>query len=116
MVRTKKFVRKKQEGRMATLTKRKHAPQFKLDVALKAIESKQLAEVSRQYGVTTGLVSKWVSQLKTHGSTIFTTTPEKEVSDLKTKVAKLEQIVGKKEIELSLLKNFTDFYESGHGK
>ena len=100
---------------MATITKRKHAPQFKFDVALKAIESKQLAEVSRQYGVTTGLVSKWVAQLKTHGASIFTTTPDKQVSELKNKVAKLEQIVGKKEIELSLLKNFTDFYESQHG-
>ena len=100
---------------MATSTKRKHAPQFKFDVALKAIESKQFTEVSRQYGVTTGLVSKWVTQIKSHGSSLFTTTPDKEVEELKKKIAKLEQMVGKKEIELSLMKNFADFYESPNG-
>jgi transposase-like protein len=100
---------------MPIITKRKHTPQFKFDVALKAIESKQFSEVSRQYGVTTGLVSKWVAQVKKNGAHLFTTTPDKEVEALKKKVAKLEQIVGKKEIELSLMKNFADFYESGNG-
>lgn len=98
------------------MTKRKHSPQFKFDVALKAIETKQVAEVSRQYGITPGLVSKWVAQVKTHGAVLFTTTPDKEVKELKQRVSKLEQLVGKKEIELSLLKNFVDFYESPNGK
>jgi transposase len=116
VVQNKKYVRNTQEGEMATLTKRKHAPQFKFDVAIKAIESNQMAEISRQYGVTTGLVSKWVAQVKKNGATLFTTTPDKEISELKSKMARLEQLVGKKEIELSLMKNFVDFYESGNGK
>jgi transposase len=98
------------------IERRKHSPQFKLDVVLKALETGQVAEVARQYGVTTGLVSKWITQVKTHGACIFTTTPDKEVAALKAKLAKLEQLVGKKEIELSLLKNFVDFYDSPNGK
>ena len=101
---------------MSELKKRKHSPQFKLDVALKAISLGQIADVGRQYGITTGLVSKWVSCLKSSGSSIFITTPDKEISDLKSKISKLEQLVGKKEIELSLLKNFVDFYDSKNGK
>jgi len=101
---------------MPVLTKRKHTPQFKFDVALKALVSGKMAETARQYGVTTGLVSKWIGHLKTNGSTIFTTTPDKEVANLKAKVGKLEQLVGQKEVELSLLKNFVDFYAAPNGK
>lgn len=101
---------------MPTLTKRKHTPQFKLDVALKALISGKSAETARQYGVTTGLVSKWISYLKTNGASIYATHPDKETENLKTKITKLEQLVGQKEIELSLMKNFLDFYASPNGK
>jgi transposase len=101
---------------MPVITKRKHTPQFKLDVALKALISGKSAETARQYGVTTGLVSKWIVQLKTNGSSIFTTSPDKDTQALKAKVSQLEQLVGQKEVELSLLKNFMDFYAAPNGK
>jgi transposase len=87
-----------------------------MTVALAAIKSKQTAEVARKYGITAGLVSKWKKQLEEHGSTVFETTPDKENRELKKKVGKLEHIIGKKEVELALIKNFVDFYESHGGK
>jgi len=47
---------------------------------------------------------------------MFETTPDKENRELKQKVEKLEQLIGKKEVELALIKNFVDFYESHGGK
>ena len=104
------------KGSMPVVTKRKHTPQFKFDVALKALTSNQMAEVSRQYGVTTGLVSKWVTQVRENGQLVFEKTPDKERQELRDRVAKLEQLVGKKEVELSLMKNFMDFYDAQSGK
>ena len=101
---------------MGVVNKRKHTPQFKFEVAMKAVASSQMAEVARVYGVNTGQVSKWVSYLKTQGSTIFSTRPDTEKATLLTKVAKLEQMVGRKEVELSLMKNFLDFQDSPSGK
>lgn len=101
---------------MAVVNKRKHTSQFKFDVAIKALESKKMAEVARLYGVNTGQVSKWVSYLKAQGSSIFSTHPDTEKANLQSKVAKLEHLVGKKEIELSLMKNFLDFPDSPSGK
>jgi len=101
---------------MGVVSKRKHTPQFKFEVAMKAVSSCQMAEVARVYGVNTGQVSKWVSYLKAQGSSIFSTRPDTEKATLLTKVAKLEQIVGKKEVELSLMKNFLDFQDSPSGK
>ncbi|HOM77695.1 hypothetical protein KBG31_00080 [Patescibacteria group bacterium] len=40
------------------------------------------------------------------------TTPDKEVNKLRKEKANLEQLVGKKETELNLLKNFSEFYQS----
>jgi transposase-like protein len=82
---------------MSTLTKRKHTPQFKLDVALKALVTNKSAETARQYGVTTGLVSKWIAYLKTNGASIYATHPDKEMETLRNKITKLEQIVGQKD-------------------
>jgi transposase len=101
---------------MGVVNKRKHTSQFKFEVAMKAIQSKQMAEVARVYGVNTGQVSKWVSYLKAQGASIFSTHPDREKAQLLGKVSKLEQLVGKKEVELSLMKNFLDFPDSPSGK
>lgn len=101
---------------MGVVNKRKHTAQFKFEVAMKAVSSSQMAEVARVYGVNTGQVSKWVSYLKAQGSSIFSTRPDTEKAQLLGKVSKLEQLVGKKEVELSLMKNFLDFQDSPSGK
>lgn len=101
---------------MGVANKRTHSPQFKLDVAIKALESKQYAETARAYGLNTGQVSKWISYLKSQGSTIFANHPDKEKAALLAKIEKLEHLIGKKEIELSLIKNFIDFTGSPSGK
>ena len=49
------------------------------------------------------------------GYHVFETTPDKEKEKTNKKIAKLEQMIGKKEVELNLLKNFSDFYESENG-
>ena len=36
---------------MGVVNKRKHTSQFKFDVAIKAVESKHVAEVARLYGL-----------------------------------------------------------------
>jgi len=46
------------------------------------------------------------------GASVFETAPDQTINELKAKVARLEQMIGKKEVELSLLKNFSDFYSS----
>ena len=58
------------------------------------------------------MVSEWKKMLLEHGHNIFNTTPDKENKKLRIKIARLEQMLGKKEVEMNLLKNFSDFYES----
>lgn len=92
---------------------KKYTPQFKFDRSLDAIKNNSnIAEVARKYDISPKLMYVWKDQFIERGSKIFEITPDQITNELKTKIARLEQMLGKKEIELNLLKNFSDFYSS----
>ena len=92
--------------------KRTYTPQFKFDRAMEALKNQnQITQLSRQYSISAKLFYLWRGQLLEKGYKIFETTPDQTINELKHKIARLEQMVGKKEIELNLLKNFSDFYQ-----
>lgn len=93
--------------------KKNYTPQFKLDRALDTLRSNgNISEIARKYGLNANLLYLWRDQLVERGPQVFETTPDQVKNELKTKVARLEQMLGKKEVELNLLKNFSDFYSS----
>lgn len=93
--------------------KKSYTPQFKLDRALDALRGNgNISEIARKYDLSANLLYLWRDQLIERGPQVFETTPDQVVNELKTKVARLEQMLGKKEVELGLLKNFSDFYSS----
>lgn len=93
-------------------TRKTYTPQFKFDRALEAVKNDNLSTISRKYNVSVNVISNWKSQLIDRGHHVFETTPDQAHKQLKGKIAKLEQMLGKKEVELNLIKNFSDFYES----
>ncbi len=92
--------------------RKKYSAQFKLDRVLEAIKKDNVTEISRQYNIGANMICNWKKQLLNQGVSVFENSPDKEKNQLKSKISRLEQMVGKKEIELSVLKNFSDFYES----
>ena len=100
-------------GKAAGLRKKiKYTPQFKFDRALEIMRTDNVSEVARKYGLNPNILYVWRDHLVEKGSVIYETAPDQVVNELKRKVGRLEQMVGKKEIELNLLKNFSDFYSS----
>ncbi len=91
---------------------KKYTSRFKFTLIMESIAKNNMVEVARKYGVNHSLLSKWKNALLTEGHRIFETSPDKEKASLKGEISKLEQMIGKKEIELNLLKNFSDFYTS----
>jgi len=102
----------KKAGAAGTRKKKTYTPQFKLDRALEMIKTNNGAEIARKYDLNANLLYLWRDQLVERGPQVFETTPDQVVGELKTKVARLEQMLGKKEVEMNLLKNFSDFYSS----
>jgi transposase len=89
-----------------------YSSKFKLERALEAISSDNISETARKYNLGTNLLCLWKKQLLERGTSVFDKSPDQSVNELKAKVSRLEQMIGKKEIELNLLKNFSDFYSS----
>ena len=72
---------------------------------LGALQSKGTdAEVARAYDIHPVTLSSWKKQLKENGSKAFGGSGE--LKEKKDKIAKLERMVGQKETEIDLLKNF----------
>ena len=84
---------------------RTYSSEFKLQVVLEALQSDGTdAEVARAYDVHPVTLSGWKTKLKENGSKAFGGSDE--LKEKKEKIAKLERMVGQKEVEIALLKNF----------
>lgn len=98
------------------MSKNKYTAKFKFDRVIESLKKDNVSEVSRQYGFGANLLSKWRSEFMEKGHLVFESAPDADVVKLRKRVHQLEQIIGKKEVELALIKNFADFYESQSGK
>jgi transposase-like protein len=98
------------------MTKNKYTAQFKFDRVVESLKTGSVGEIARRYGFGATLLSKWRSEFLEKGYTVFDDKPDQDVVRLQKKVGQLEQLVGKKEIELNLIKNFADFYGSQSGR
>lgn len=98
------------------MKRKRYSGEFKFKVVLESIRSNNVAQVARAYGVGANQVSEWRRQFFDRGAKVFEPGGSKEESRLRRKVADLERMLGKKEVELGLLKNFADFYSSQDGK
>ena len=72
---------------------------------LEALRSeKSEAEVARAFDVYTATVSGWKTQFREQGAEVFG--GSEEVKEYEEQIGQLERMLGKKEVELALLKNF----------
>ncbi len=94
----------------------KYTAKFKFDRVIESIKQDNISQISRQYGFGTNLLSKWRSDFFKGGYAFFENKPDQSLVRLQKRIEKLEQIIGKKEVELNLIKNFSDFYQSQNGK
>lgn len=84
----------------------------KVDIVLESIKKDNVVQVARERGISHGMLSNWKKQFTDNAPQVFESTTDKEVTNLNNKIKDLERMLGKKEVELNLLKNFSDFYQS----
>jgi len=95
--------------------RKKYTAEFKFNRVVESIRSDNISSIARQYGIGTNMLSRWRAEFMEKGKEFFNDRSNKEIGRLKKKMSKLEQMVGKKEVELDLIKNFSDFYQSRNG-
>jgi transposase len=96
--------------------KSKHyTPEFKFKVVLESFLKGNVVEIARQYHVHPNQLSLWRSVFQRNGGLIFEKDDNEKEEKLKNKIESLENLIGKKEIEINLLKKYLDFYTPSDG-
>lgn len=90
---------------MAQKKPKTYTPKFKFQLVLEVLQGERSeVEIGRIYGVHHTTISKWKQQVLKHGAEVFS--GNEEVARYEKRIADLERMIGQKEIELALLKNF----------
>lgn len=90
---------------MAQNKPKTYTPKFKFQLVLEVLQGERSeVEIGRIYGVHHTTISKWKRQFLENGAEVFG--DNEEVKHYEKRIAELERMIGQKEIELALLKNF----------
>lgn len=95
---------------------KRYSAELKFQVVLESLQRKRPdAAIARAYGVHPITLAKWKRQFLENGSEVFG--GKEEMKRAQQHQARLERMVGQKEVEIALLRNFlgSDGDDSGNG-
>ena len=82
-----------------------YPPKFKFQIVLELLQGEQtVGQLAKAYNVHPNSILKWKKELLEKGPEVFTR--DNSAAEYETRIAQLEQLLGKKEVEIALLKNF----------
>ena len=87
------------------ISRRKHSPKVKFQIVLETLKDEiSKIEVARKYDINPNMVTKWQKEFLTNGYLVFEQknsiqSPDRQIEDL-------QRLIGKKEVEIDLLKKF----------
>lgn len=86
-------------------SRRQYPPKLKAQVVLEVLSGERTpAQVANAYGVHPNSVGLWKRQFLERAPEIFSR--DTAVREYERRIADLEQLLGKKEVQIALLKNF----------
>lgn len=84
---------------------KRYSPKLKFQVVLELLEGNStIGQVAKAYGIHPNTASGWKRDFLKKGPEIFA--KDSTVAEYERRIAELEQLLGKKEVEIALLKNF----------
>lgn len=87
------------------MVRRRYSPKLKAQVVLEVLTGEKTpGQVARAYGVHPNSVELWKRRFLERAPEIFSEAAT--VREYERRIGQLEQLIGKKEVEIALLKNF----------
>jgi len=87
------------------MAKRKYSAKFKFQVVMEVLRGqKEVGQAARAYGVHPITLGLWKKEFMEHGPEVFG--GSETVRGYDQKIRDLERLLGQKEVEIALLKNF----------
>lgn len=85
------------------LSRKAYSSHVKFQAVMEVIKGKAVGEVARLYGFHPTLFPRWKRQFEEKGPGIF---EDRKTDESQKKIEELTRMIGKKEIEIELLKKF----------
>ena len=87
------------------MARKRYSAKFKFQVVLEALSGEKTpGQIAKLYGIHPNSVGLWKRQFLEKGPELFA--EDNTVQQYERRLADLEQLLGKKEVEIALLKNF----------
>ena len=84
---------------------KRYSPRLKFQIAIEVLrDNKKPSQVAKAYGVHPNSVNKWMETVLEEGAELFA--QDGTVAQYERRIADLERLLGQKEVEIALLKNF----------
>jgi transposase-like protein len=84
---------------------KRYTPRFKFQVVMEALSGqKAIGQIARAYGVHPITITHWKKEFIEKGPEIFA--QETTIHEYERRIEELERLIGHKEVEIALLKNF----------
>lgn len=84
---------------------KRYPAKLKFQVVLELLQGdKTPGQVAKAYGIHPNTAGKWRQEFLANGAEVFS--QEGTIAEYERRIADLEQLLGKKEVEIALLKNF----------
>jgi len=87
------------------MAKRRYTARFKFQIISEVLRGqKEIGQIARAYGVHPITLGLWKKEFLEHGPEVFG--GSQTVREYEQKIRDLERLLGQKEVEIALLKNF----------
>lgn len=87
------------------MARKRYSPKFKFQIVLEALTGEKTpGQIAKQYGIHPNSVVLWKKDFLEQGPDLFA--QDSAVREYERRITELEQLLGKKEVEIALLKNF----------
>ena len=84
---------------------KRYTPRFKFQVIMETLNSsKSIGQIAKAYGVHPITIHKWKKEFLEKGPELFG--QKTTIHEYERKMQELERLIGQKEVEIALLKNF----------
>jgi len=100
---------------MSSKKSKRYHHTFKFKVALESFIKGNVSEIARRYEVNANQLSTWRRKFLSAGPMAFQAEKVNREKQLEKKLESLENLIGKKEIEINILKKYLDFYAPQDG-
>jgi len=86
---------------------KRYSPKFQFQVVLEVLKGdREAVEIARAYNIHPTSVSRWKQEFLDNGAEVFG--KDTTVAQYEKRIRELEQLLGRKEVEIALLRNFAD--------